>query len=798
MNLSPRLRTGLLSLFAAGLSLAPACGQLVGFYPFDDTANPLQDASGSGNHLTTGAGATDPTYHPEGGLSGGAHFYNGAQNWVAPIDINPGTLGQLTVGAWVRTTSLNSGLRKVIGHDDGGWDRTIGLDNRNPPGETGSPFRYMSFAGSTTHYTPNDVPGPVSTNDWTLLVAAYDEFAFTVTLYVDINANTVGDEVIVATAVDAFFSPGHETAAIGNLRPDNVSEGWIGYIDNAFFFDRLLTPEEVTRIRNQGTPDLSVLADPNFSALSVPDLAALPKSPAPHTITLPIRNDGASQTLNIQAPTISGADASFYQVTSFPAQLAPGASGAITVVLDPQGQVGRFEGLLTVPTDDSIQPRTTLDLAATIVPDGSGDPRLVRATSEPVFSDFGTSPATATFDLRNEGATGTLNITGASLVGPDAAHYTIDAFPATLAPGATGPVRVTFHAQGSAKGSFTASIRFISNDAASRVTLIHLPVILSRPIRPALIGFYPFDDAGDPFKDESGGLRHLTETADGFSTPSHDPQGGVEGGAFFFDGSTRLIAPIDINPGVLPELTLGAWVRADSLDPGLRKIIGHDNGGWDRVIGLDNRPAPDAPFRYTAFTGNSPGPLELPGPESFEDWTFVAATFNQILNEVVVYVDIDSSSTSDALVSDRAATTYGPGFNTFSIGSINPNSPAEGWVGSIDNVFVYGAILSPEQLTRIRDGRREVILSNDPDPDPTPTAPTIASVSHSGTSLTIVWTSAAGVSYSIEYTESLTPAAWTPIGTQLAEGTSTTYQDADATRLGRATGYYRVVIPAAN
>lgn len=43
--------------------------------------------------------------------------------------------------------------------------------------------------------------------------------------------------------------------------------------------------------------------------------------------------------------------------------------------------------------------------------------------------------------------------------------------------------------------------------------------------------------------------------------------------------------------------------------------MGHDDGGWDRAIGLDNR---GGPFRYSAFTGNGPGPAELPGPTSTE------------------------------------------------------------------------------------------------------------------------------------------------------------------------------------
>ena len=75
--------------------------------------------------------------------------------------------------------------------------------------------------------------------------------------------------------------------------------------------------------------------------------------------------------------------------------------------------------------------------------------------------------------------------------------------------------------------------------------------------------------------------------------------------------------------------------------------MGGGNGGWDRTIGLDNR---EGDFRYTAFVGNAPPVAGTPGPESTDDWTFLAATFDEPNDEVIVYVDTDVSSLDDDLV----------------------------------------------------------------------------------------------------------------------------------------------------
>ena len=228
------------------------------------------------------------------------------------------------------------------------------------------------------------------------------------TVYVDTDAKTIGDKPVAVTSATGF-GPGHATAALGSLRPDNPNEGWIGQIDNVFVFDRLLAPEEIEEIRN----------------------------------------------------------------------------GGFESIVPPQ----------PIPLD-------------------------------------------------------------------------------------------------------------------------------------SLIGFYPFDDPENPLADASGAETEL-ESVD--KDPSFEADGGFTGGGFLFDGTQRLVAPLDINPDQIPELTMGAWVKTSTLSPGLRKVMGHDNGGWDRTIGLDNR---NGGFRYTSFIGNGRPVQGTPSPENIDNWTFLASVYDQSSNQV--------------------------------------------------------------------------------------------------------------------------------------------------------------------
>ena len=297
-----------------------------------------------------------------------------------------------------------------------------------------------------------------------------------------------------------------------------------------------------------------------------------------------------------------------------------------------------------------------------------------------------TLPATVSVEIKNSGQTQPLKITEARLTGRNAAKYSFSDVPSTVAPGASATMKITFDPQGE-QGAFDATLDLISNSAADRHTVLDLAVFV--PYSTPLIAFYPFDDPADPLHNANGkGMDLLAPTG---AVPSYQAAGGVEGGAYSFNGLQRLVAPININPDKLPQLTMGAWVKTSSLASGLRKVIGSDDGGWDRTIGLDNREAP--PLRYSAFVGNG-GPLVgTPEPTSTEVWSFIAATYDQSINALSFYADVDVSTTNDPLTVVETTTGFTTGWSTTAIGGLRPDNADEGWQGSIDNVFFYQTVL---------------------------------------------------------------------------------------------------------
>jgi hypothetical protein len=212
--------------------------------------------------------------------------------------------------------------------------------------------------------------------------------------------------------------------------------------------------------------------------------------------------------------------------------------------------------------------------------------------------------------------------------------------------------------------------------------------------------------------------------------------------------------------------------------------MGHDNGGWDRAIGLDER---GGAFHYTAFTGGDRYPLTEPPstPTSTEDWTFVAAAFDELADNVTFYVDLDASTTTDPLASASALSIHGGGAAEFAIGSLSPTG-GEDWNGLIDNVFLYRNALTAGQITAIRDGGADAILGT-PQPDLV-----ITSVLTGDTDITIVWTSSPAATYGVDYKPSLDEAGWNRIATLPADGETTQFTDTDAGRLAQPQGFYRI------
>ena len=302
----------------------------------------------------------------------------GDQRLVAPIDINPGTLPELTMGAWVRTDTLNSDLYKFMGHDNGAWDRTVGLDNRQ------GAFRYTAFTGTNNNGPVDATPAPVNTTDWTFVAAVYDSPNNTVTVYVDLDVSTI--EALVAVTEPALMGPGQGTVSVGSLRPDNNAEGWVGSLDNVFFFDEALTETEVTALRDGGKlAFVGSVGDPGIFIVGgnpFGDLTDLGAGPDPIARSVSVMNTGEDNTLELTRVEITGPDAGFYTLEQpVPSMIAPETQQDINITLNAPAAGGNLEASLEIESNDAENSEVSLSLNATI----TSDPNLEVVVPDPLF-----------------------------------------------------------------------------------------------------------------------------------------------------------------------------------------------------------------------------------------------------------------------------------------------------------------------------------------------------------------------------------------------------------------------------
>lgn len=228
------IRTGgsavFLRILAIVLSLAAGSAQaaLVGLYTFNDGNG--NDSSGNGNHAT--AIGADVSFLGAGGPDGdgSASFSGVAGSFInVPVDINFSSIPQLTMGAWVRPSVVGNTVGKILSHDNGQFDRTLGFDTRG-----GGPGISM-FTGSGV--AGNEV---VAINEWHFVAVRYD----------GTNARLNVNAAQLSVADNSSDNAGEVFTQIGGN--PNFPEFFSGEIDNVFFFDEALSDAELENIRVNG------------------------------------------------------------------------------------------------------------------------------------------------------------------------------------------------------------------------------------------------------------------------------------------------------------------------------------------------------------------------------------------------------------------------------------------------------------------------------------------------------------------------------------------------------------------
>lgn len=176
--------------------------------------------------------------------------------------------------------------------------------------------------------------------------------------------------------------------------------------------------------------------------------------------------------------------------------------------------------------------------------------------------------------------------------------------------------------------------------------------------------------------------------------------------ALRFDGTQQMLeVPIDIGPKSMPELTVITVFRSKtSSTEKLHKVYGHDDGGYDRAVGLDNR----GDKNFSLYDGSKVlGYFDLKAdtpyilvdeysPESFSGWV------------------------NGALTLDKVKVSYGDGLAKFYIGGTGV-SFEEFWEGDIAEVIVYSRVISDEERQAIIENlsyRYKIVTSAPPKADP--------------------------------------------------------------------------------
>ena len=210
---------------------------LLGYYSLDGNG---VDPTGTGSVLLTPAGAVNYV----SGLSGQAASFNGTgSSWLRALinssgDVNP----TFSWGAWVKLSNSND-WNIFLSNDNNGWDRFTQANNGKWSVSNGGGVQNSPYSTS---------------NDWTFIAQTFD----------GVHQNLYVDSLPVFTATDALHDSQH---FIDIGRNANSAYPLKGLMDSVFFFDDVLTSNEIKTIRLGGANGSGVFQVAGITAVPEPD-----------------------------------------------------------------------------------------------------------------------------------------------------------------------------------------------------------------------------------------------------------------------------------------------------------------------------------------------------------------------------------------------------------------------------------------------------------------------------------------------------------------------------------------------
>ncbi|MBN1189961.1 MAG: hypothetical protein JXA46_09425 [Dehalococcoidales bacterium] len=678
---------------------------LVAYYSFDGD---VKDHSGNGYHGTNFEAVF------VSGKSGKGLEFNGQTSYVTvPVDINPDVMPVVTMTAWAKPDKTNA-IQTVISQDDGGYDRDLNIDYRGG----GEGWSCFTGSGGVLGYREAAV------DQWTFLAVVYDQPAEKVRLYVN---NEVFEK-------DAVLYPGCNYLDIG--RNPSYGEYFSGVIDEVCIFNYALSSSELAGVKSGQIPSYNP--------------PATTASTGGGGIFKPV----AYYPFNGDVKDYSGSG-------------LHGENSGAEFVTGKYGQALKFNGANSyvsapVNINPDVMPKLTITAWA------KAD--KANAIQTIISQDNGNCDRALNIDYRGGGEGWSCFCGTGSVLGYKEVAVNQWTFLAVVYDQPAGKVRLyvnneMFEKDGtiesgwdhvyigkspsfgedfsglidevmifnqvlttseinSIKSSGPASVSATaptSGQTATPPTPSGTPTTTPSPTVAATgsgsttgsagaVAYYPFD--GD-VKDYSGSGLHGENSGAVFVS-------GKYGQALKFDGASSFVSsPVNINPDVMPSMSMTAWVKADKMNA-IQTVISQDDGGYDRGLNIDYRGGGEG---WSCFTGSGGvlGYKEV----AVDQWTFLAAVYDQPAEKVRLYVNNE--------VFEMDAVLY-PGCNYINIG----RSPSYGeyFSGVIDEVRIYDRALTSSEIGNI--------INSTLSPAVTPSQTPAATTTPAGTSRPTA-TAAAGV-----------------------------------------------------
>lgn len=742
----------ILSSSLAALSLADE----VLYYSMGDTASPLVDTLNGIEAVEADSGHAYLVDGPEGFGTAIALTQNGS--WQLSQDdsaVMRDLANNFSVAVWVYLDSAllagkagtNPQHNRVVGDDEAwdadGWSMGVWNDGR-------------------VRFTKNGVvdidlgdPGAVPFDQWAHLAATVSSTEGS-TLFV--NGVPVGSNGNITDCNTGTGTNGVlDVWGIGRSYGTGEDQWFAGRIDELRVFNHVLTEGQVA--------DLMVL--PRDPALVTNLLVNETGANTGQSFNLTIDNEGDNNDLIISEVTFSGPDAADFSQGTLPGAIAAGTQGQLEINFTPSRGAGTYNSTASIASNDPQRPSLDVTLELLVA-----DP-FIRLEGDLDFGEPAATPVARTLTIFNDGVTENLIVSDIRLTGSRPAFYSVNPTRATVPPGDSTEVTVTFDPADQG-GLFNAIVEVDSNDLSNATVSRSASALL--PLGPSnsrLVSHYTFDQSTNLGRDD--GSFGLDGTPTGGATFTSEAR--IGGGALLLDGLDGVVllggaaeySSLDDN-GV--GFTVAAWVNLDPAAFGNARIIstfmegGFTANGWGLGFGGaegDNLLA----TTYGRLDYLSP----LPSTPTPGEWHHLAYIYrNAPIDEIEFFVDgVSVGSTPSGGTTGMIDTDTG-----FAIGSIGiPDNP-QSFFGKMDDLRIYDVELSDEEIVALANAQElEGGLR-------------IVSTRHLGDSFELTWNSLPGRRYNVErsydnpFTGQRALENWEEVANSLeATGESTTYTDSN-------------------